>query len=84
MNTQILKYYKQITNLQSKIRAIQDSCQHENNEAEYDSNTGNYDPSSDCYWINVKCLDCDKRMRFDSDRDSDLYRDNRWKVKSKW
>jgi hypothetical protein len=83
MSQEILKLQKQITTIQSKIAAIQKSCQHENNEAEYGSNTGNYDPSSDCWWIFVKCLDCDKRMRFDSVDDSDLYRDKRWKIKNK-
>lgn len=83
MNSQILKYKKQITNLESKITTIQNSCLHENNEAQYEANTGNYDPSSDCYWVFVKCLDCDKRMRFDSNDDVDLYRDKRWKIKNK-
>lgn len=83
MNSQILKYQKQITTLQFKIAAMQDFCAHENNEAEYRSNTGNYDPSSNCYWVFVKCLDCDKRMRFDSVKNSDLYRDKRWKIKNK-
>lgn len=83
MNSQILKYQKQITTLQFKIAAIQESCQHENNIADYESNTGNYDPTSDCWWVFVKCLDCDKRMRFDSVKDSDLYRDKRCKIRNK-
>lgn len=83
MTSQILKYQKQIASLNNKIAAIQNSCSHENNEAKYESNTGNYDPSSDCYWVFVKCLDCDKRMRFDSNKHPDLYRDKRWKIKNK-
>jgi len=83
MNKEILKLQKQITTIQSKIAAIQNSCQHENNVAEYGANTGNYDPSSDCYWVFVKCLDCDERMRFDSIKHSDLYGDKRWKIKNK-
>lgn len=72
-------YRKHIEKYQKKIKAIQDSCNHENNEAEYGSNSGNYDPSSDVWWINVKCLDCGKRMTFYSD--SAFYTDKRWKIK---
>lgn len=38
---------------QTKLKNIQDSCPHK-------SNTGNYDPTSDCYWIEYFCYDCEK------------------------
>jgi hypothetical protein len=35
-------------------------CLHPNLVRTPKSNTGNYDPSSDCYWYENKCPDCER------------------------
>jgi len=73
MNTRIEEINKEISKLERELYEIRKSCLHENYKSEYGANTGNYDPSSDCYWINVECLDCGKFMMFDSVKDREQY-----------
>lgn len=47
--------------LTDELRAIQDACPHTNKQGKYGGNTGNWCPQDDCYWIDVTCLDCQKR-----------------------
>lgn len=47
--------------INDQIKTLQDICLHPNVNKEYKGNTGNYDPTSDCYWIEWKCPDCNKR-----------------------
>lgn len=56
---------KTINENQSTLKWIQHKCTHPDVIKEYKANTGNYDPSSDRYWINFHCPDCDKRWRED-------------------
>ena len=49
-------------------------CQHTRVIFEHGSNTGNYDLRMDCYWNDVKCIDCGETFWFDSDKDDWNYR----------
>ncbi|ALP47201.1 hypothetical protein phiGrn1_0310 [Vibrio phage phi-Grn1] len=64
----------QIAELQHKLEQERSRCQHTRVAYELKSNTGNYDPTCDCYWNEVKCIDCGTRMHFDSDDDNINYR----------
>jgi hypothetical protein len=48
-----------------KITDLQNLCPHENFEKKYCGDSGNYDPSNDSYWIDWKCIDCNKRFSTD-------------------
>lgn len=78
INNKIAELYtsirEEVNILNERLRELQDSCPHLTYESVYKSNTGNYDPSCDCYWVTVECLDCGKRMYFDSDKDPENYR----------
>lgn len=50
-----------ISQLKSKIKEIQDDCNHEKADFEYRSDTGNYDRGADRYWKAWHCPDCNKR-----------------------
>lgn len=67
MNNQILvkrlSIQKNIKKWNLKLKELQESCPHTDLEETYGANTGNYDPSSDCYWTNYYCPDCDKRWK---------------------
>lgn len=73
MNPEIEKLEKSIGRARAKVNKLQAVCPHENVDAKYNSNTGNYDPTADCYWVEVKCLDCGKYMSFDSERERAEY-----------
>lgn len=51
--------------LADELKALQSLCQHPNATKKYDGSTGNYDRTADCYWIDHRCPDCDKRWRTD-------------------
>jgi hypothetical protein len=74
MNTKIESVIKKIDKLNVQLRNLQAECSHESVDAHYDSNTGNFDPMDDKYWVVVRCLDCDKRMSFDSYDHANEYR----------
>lgn len=69
---QIIK--EQIKNLQLQLENEQSNCKHESVIYKYGSNTGNYDPHADCYWNDVKCVDCGKHFRFDNKEDELNYK----------
>lgn len=64
---QIRQRYKIIDQFQEKWaleeKNLQELCTHPNVEKKYKGNTGNYDPTADCYWIEFKCPDCQKRWK---------------------
>jgi hypothetical protein len=66
---QIQRKYRTITGKVSKLidqlTELQAECQHPNVNKEYKGDTGNYDPTSDSYWIDWSCPDCNKRWRTD-------------------
>jgi hypothetical protein len=66
MQTRVEEISREISKLERELYEIRKACPHENFKSEYKANTGNYDPSADCYWLNVKCLDCGEFMMFDS------------------
>lgn len=74
MNTKVESVIKKIGKLNDQLRNLQAECSHENVDAHYDSNTGNFDPMDDKHFVWVRCLDCDKRMSFDSLDHIDEYR----------
>lgn len=74
MNKQIIKHRKAIEVLHGKIKAIQDACPHEKVVGQYKANTGNWCPHDDSYWIEADCVECDKRIWADSQKDAELYR----------
>lgn len=43
------------------LMAIQEECTHPQVNVVSKSDTGNYDPSSDRYWDEYACPDCEKR-----------------------
>jgi hypothetical protein len=49
-----------IDKIDDQITEIQDNCVHARVDAKYKSSSGNYDPAENEYWVNIKCLDCDK------------------------
>ena len=62
---QIVKMH---TEIRSRIKAaqrdldqLQATCQHPSATKKHRSNTGNYDPSTDSYWTDFACPDCEKR-----------------------
>lgn len=69
---QVIK--QKIENLQTELKEEQSKCKHENVIYKYGSNTGNYDPQADCYWNDVKCIDCGKHFRFDNEEDEVNYK----------
>jgi hypothetical protein len=62
-------YVKGLLNLiestQNKLTDYQDKCKHPNVTKTHGANTGNYDPTSDYYWTDFKCLDCNRWWRQD-------------------
>lgn len=46
---------------QAELDKLQNVCQHPTPDKKHKGNTGNYDPTADCYWIEYRCHDCDKR-----------------------
>jgi hypothetical protein len=74
MKESIIKLNATIAGCQRRIKKIQKKCPHENVKTETDANTGNWDPQDNCYWVWVECQDCDARMRFDSEKDKEMYR----------
>lgn len=73
MNTKIESVIKKIDKLNVQLKKLQTECPHGSVDAHFDSSTGGFDPMDDKYWVVVKCLDCDKRMRFDSVEHKDEY-----------
>ncbi|AGN30249.1 hypothetical protein VPFG_00250 [Vibrio phage nt-1] len=72
--TRIEELETQIRMLKDELNEERNRCHHTRITYEYKSNTGNYDPTCDSYWVNVKCIDCNHRMTFDSDEDNTNYR----------
>lgn len=69
MNPEIVKIQTQIESLNQKLTLIQNSCPHlKFVDVKFDSNTGNYDPAEDKYWMNCRCKDCGRYLRFYSDQ----------------
>ncbi len=60
--------------IQDEISTLQKQCPHNDVEAEFGSNSGNLCEVDDLYWINVRCKECYKHMRFDSNEHSNEYR----------
>lgn len=52
----------EIAKVELRIAAIQKECIHPGSarQSKNRANTGNYDPSCDCYWVEHRCLLCDK------------------------
>lgn len=50
-----------IHKLQDEILEIQSICLHKMTEQKHKSDTGNYDPSCDAYWVEFRCVYCDKK-----------------------
>ena len=65
ISTRYEKLFKKEAEIEDKIRALQEECNHPNVEKEYRGSTGNYDPSCDAYWIEFKCPDCRKQWSED-------------------
>lgn len=57
LNALLLNAQQELTNRRKK-------CSHNKITYKHGSNTGNYDPSSDCYWVTIKCLDCGNVQTF--------------------
>ncbi|MNF00101.1 hypothetical protein D3C80_1988690 [compost metagenome] len=74
MQTKVVKIKQKISKLQLELKEIQDNCAHENVKGVYKANTGNWCQYDDSYWIDATCLDCDKRLHIDSEKERDLYR----------
>lgn len=66
MTKQVESLVRTISKYTRKLKEVQDKCPHKNFDAYTDASTGSFDPMDDKYWVVVKCLDCDKHMRFDS------------------
>lgn len=47
----------------SKIKQLQETCQHPEAIVKYRGDTGNWDKGDDCYWIDNNCPDCNKYWR---------------------
>ncbi len=56
---------KKIEYWENALQEFQDTCAHENVDKVYKSNSGNCGYTSDYYWINFHCHDCDKLWRED-------------------
>jgi hypothetical protein len=61
MKKSVGKIKASIYNLELRLRNIQEKCLHIRAEKKHGASTGNYDPSSDRYWTDFHCLECDKR-----------------------
>lgn len=61
-----------ISKLSDQLMELQSLCSHPDVTKKYGGNTGNYDPSADCYWIDWRCPDCDKRWTTDQSRENVL------------
>lgn len=71
---QLKTLYKKQDDLRAKISEFRKNCPHPLSALvkEYGSNTGNYDPSSDCYWITMRCLRCDQNwFHYDTEPEFD-------------
>lgn len=73
MTKQVESLLRTISKYSHKLKLIQNKCPHKNFDAHTYSSTGNFDPMDDKYWVVVRCLDCDKRMSFDSSEHRDEY-----------
>jgi hypothetical protein len=65
VNAQRLKIETRLNKANADLKSLQSTCTHPNVVQKHGGNTGNYDPSSDCYWIDFTCPDCDKRWTED-------------------
>jgi hypothetical protein len=74
MKRSVKSLLKQITDLEFRLKRIQDKCKHEHFESANTGLTGNFCPDDDRFYVSVKCLDCDKRMTFWSDKNPEEYR----------
>ena len=66
-----------IDHAQDKIQEIQDACPHTDHLFKMCSNTGNWCPQDDSYWTEVRCIDCEARLRFDQIEDHEWARGKR-------
>ena len=49
----------------SEMQLLRMECPHNTPKYKYNGSTGNYDPSSDGYWIEWNCPDCEKHWTTD-------------------
>lgn len=71
--SKISQIKEQIESLQKELQTLKKVCKHTRVIYNHGSNTGNYDPSADCYWLDVECIDCGKRMTYDAETDRENY-----------
>lgn len=73
MYKKVKKLKENIAKLYREIAIIQDSCKHHNIFYSYGANTGDVF-SEDVYWIDIKCKDCDARVRYYEDEHPSIYK----------
>lgn len=74
---QVKKLQNKIAVCYSKIKDIQDACEHplDDVEKEWRADTGNYDPTCDRSWVELQCKVCGKFW----EEDQDFYL-KRWRI----
>jgi hypothetical protein len=60
MDKVVERLYIRRQSINKKIKEYQDLCLHKNLKMIPRSNTGNLDTNDDLYWLECKCVDCDK------------------------
>jgi len=61
MSQRLILLRKKVQLICDEIVALQKECSHIHLTKKYGASTGNYDPSSDGYWLDWHCTDCDKK-----------------------
>ena len=64
IRVRIERLKEQIRQAEEKIEDIQAECQHIDHLYKPGADTGNWCKQDDSYWMNVRCLDCGKRIHF--------------------
>lgn len=59
-------YRSKIVELSKRLTELQNTCTHPTATYEPKADTGNY-LSSDRYWYDIKCSDCNKQWRMDQE-----------------
>lgn len=49
---------QELNKISDEITSRRSECTHSSIIYKYGANTGNYSSTDDCYWVDIKCLDC--------------------------